>query len=164
MSYLTTIELFKEDMKFAAGHYTIFSPTRREKLHGHNFFIHAAITAPTDELGMSFDYAIYKTALRKLCRSLSEAMLIAGDSDYQTIEQDGDYTYVNFHNEKIPFLTRDILILPLKNITVEELARWFVEQLVTDKSALDKYAVRSILIKVFSGPGQSGSYQWSRSE
>lgn len=160
MSHLTTIELCKEDMKFSAGHYTIFSPTHREKLHGHNFNVYAAITAKTDDNGMAFDYDIYKEKLRKLCRSLGEYFLIAGDSQYQTIEQEGDYTYIYFNNEKIPFLTKDILILPIKNITVEELSKWFVGQLTEEKQILDKHEINAILIKVFSGPGQSGSYQW----
>ena len=51
---ITTIELFKEDMKFSAAHYTIFSATERETLHGHNFNVHAAITAQIHDLGMLF--------------------------------------------------------------------------------------------------------------
>ena len=164
MSYLTTIELAKEDMKFASGHYTIFSPTHREKLHGHNFRVHAALTATTDDLGMAFDYGIYKKKLRSLCRSLSEYFLIAGASPYQTIHEDGDHTYIHFNNEKIPFLTKDILILPLKNITVEELAKWFVAQLVNDEESLNSYRICAIEIKVYSGPGQSGSYSWTNNQ
>ncbi len=164
MSHLTTIELCKENMKFSSGHYTIFSPTRREKLHGHNFTVYAAITAKTDENGMAFDYGIYKEKLRKLCRGLSEYFLIAGDSQYQRIEQEGDCTYIHFHNEKIPFLSKDILILPIKNVTVEELSKWMVGELLAEKQELDKHEITAILIKVFSGPGQSGSYQWQRED
>ncbi|MBB71057.1 MAG: 6-pyruvoyl tetrahydrobiopterin synthase [Legionellales bacterium] len=162
MTNLTTIELFKEDMKFSAGHYTIFSPTHREKLHGHNFTVYAAITAETNEFGMAFDYDIYKETLRKLCKSLSEFFLVAGASAHQTIEEDGDYLYVHFNNEKIPFLQRDVLVLPVKNITVEELSLWFINELTKEQAELDKHGIHEILIKVFSGPGQSGSAQWKR--
>jgi 6-pyruvoyltetrahydropterin/6-carboxytetrahydropterin synthase len=162
MTYPTTIELFKEDMKFSAGHYTIFSATHREKLHGHNFRVFAAITAHTDENGMAFDYGIYKRHLRDLCKKLNSCFLIAGDSTYQTIEYAQDYIYIHFNHEKIPFLASDVLILPLKNITVEELARWFVAQLIADTDNLQRYQIQSIDIKVFSGPGQSGSFCWVR--
>lgn len=164
MAYQTTIELYKEDMKFSAGHYTIFSPTRREKLHGHNFRVFAAITANTDENGMAFDYAIYKKHLRDLCSQLNSCFLIAGNSNYQTIECNQDYIFVYFHNEKIPFLATDVKILPLKNITVEELARWFVDQLIADTENLQRYKIQKIEIKVFSGPGQSGSFCWNISD
>ena len=33
----TTIGLQKKNMKFSVGHFTIFSATKRERLHRHNF-------------------------------------------------------------------------------------------------------------------------------
>ena len=41
MTQLTTIELSKEYLKFSAGHFTVFSATERERLHGHNFSVSA---------------------------------------------------------------------------------------------------------------------------
>lgn len=157
---LTTIELFKEDMKFSSGHYTIFSASRREKMHGHNFTVYAAFDACVDENGMAFDYDIYKERLRLLCQSLSEYFLIAGLSPYQTITEEGEYLYVHFNDEKIPFLKKDVLVMPLKNITVEELSVWFLEKLVNDQESLKKYNIKRIHIKVYSAPGQSGCAEW----
>lgn len=161
MAELTTIELFKEDMKFSAAHYTIFSADKRETLHGHNFTVYAAITADLNDLGMPFDYDVYKEKLRELCGTLNQYTLIAGNSNYQTIVTEGDYTYVQFADEKIPFLTKDIIILPLRNITVEELASWFIHQLASDKTAIQDYRIQRIVVKVFSGPGQCGAIEWT---
>lgn len=155
----TTIELFKENMKFSAGHYTIFSPTHRESLHGHNFNVYAAITAPIDENGMAFDYDIYKTKLRELCRNLRETFLIAENSPYQTIVHKDDMLWVHFHDEKIPFLQKDVTLLPISNVTVEELSRWFIEQLIAETD-FESYQIQKILLKVYSAPGQSGSAEW----
>ena len=44
----TTLELYKEEMKFSAGHFTIFSATERENLHGHNFSVYVAPCADDD--------------------------------------------------------------------------------------------------------------------
>ena len=38
-----TISLSKEDMKFSAGHFTIFDGAARETLHGHNFTVSAEV-------------------------------------------------------------------------------------------------------------------------
>ncbi len=157
---LATIELDKEDMKFAAGHYTIFSSTHREKLHGHNFRVFAAITAEVNENGMTLDYDIYKSILRKLCKDLSEWFLIPGNSPHQRLEEDGDYLYVHFNDEKIPFLLKDVKILPVANITVEELSTWFIQQLNQELANISKHTVHRMLIKVYSGPGQCGSAEW----
>ena len=42
---LIRIELSKEYLNFSAGHFTIFSATERENLHGHNFQVRGAVTA-----------------------------------------------------------------------------------------------------------------------
>lgn len=160
---LSTIELDKEDMSFAAGHYTIFSSTHRERLHGHNFHMYAAITAEVSENGMTFDYGIYKAKLRALCKELSEWVLIPGESPYQRLEEEGDYLYVHFNQEKIPFLKRDVKILPVANITVEELSRWFLQRLIADPLELRQHCIHHILLKVYSGAGQSGSAEYHKS-
>ena len=49
------------------------------------------------------------------------------------------------------------------NITVEELSRWFVNELIHDRQELDKHKIEKVLIKVFSAPGQSASHEWQRS-
>ena len=56
----TRIELFKESMNFSAGHFTIFSETERENLHGHNFSVYAIFESEVIENGMTFNYDIYK--------------------------------------------------------------------------------------------------------
>lgn len=160
MSYVTTIELHKEDMKFSSGHYTIFGPNDREKLHGHNFTLYAAITTETDNNGIAFDYDIYKEKLRQLCKQLTGRFLLPMHSTYQTIEHTEDFVIVHFGKEKIPFPKLDVLLLPLKNITVEELATWFIAQLTADNAEIEKYHIHQILMKVYSAPGQCGSALW----
>ena len=160
MSYLTTIELHKENMKFSSGHYTIFSAEKRERLHGHNFFIHAYIDAMTDENGIAFDYDIFKDKLYRLCKTLNGYFLLPSHSPYQTIEETTDFIIVHFGEEKIPFPKNDVLFLPIKNVTVEELSVWFIQQLTQDMNEIDRYQIQKILIKVYSGPGQCGTSTW----
>jgi 6-pyruvoyltetrahydropterin/6-carboxytetrahydropterin synthase len=161
MNEMTTIELTKEDLEFAAGHFTIFSPTRRERLHGHNFRVTAKIDAKiVPDRGMAFDYGVYKQILREICQELDSYFLLPTKSPYLKIEEAGDYYYAYFHEDKIPFLKKDVLFLPLRNISVEELARWFVNRLASDKKAIEDYGVLGFSVQVFSGPGQSGSASW----
>lgn len=164
MSKTTVIELFKDDMKFCAGHFTVFSATEREHLHGHNFGVYAALTAQLNDNGMAFDYDIYKEKIRLLCKSIGHVFLLAGKSPYLRIEDAGEYYNVFFNHEKIPFLKSDAKILPLRNITVEELAIWFVEQLTTDPKELEQYEISAITIKIYSAPGQCGSATWEKTK
>lgn len=160
MSEKTTILLSRQDFQFSAGHYTIFSATAREKLHGHNFSVAVAIHTQVTPGGISFDYDIYKRIIRRLCKELNQCMLLPAHSPYQTIEEKGDYYYCHYHNERIPFLKSDVKILPLRNITVEELARWFILQLIADEAVLAQYQVTGLTVTVNTAPGQGASIEW----
>jgi len=163
MSRLTTIELHKESMKFSAGHFTILSKTKRERLHGHNFSVHAIISAMLhDDTGMTFDYREYKNKLQHLCHQLNESFLIPSQSPFARIESDDKHYFIHFNEEIIPFLKSDITLLALKNITVEELSLWFIEQLLKDNASCEAYDIQEITIKVFTGPGQSGASTWKK--
>lgn len=162
MQRLSTIELFKENMKFSAGHFAIFSSEVRENLHGHNYNVCASFTTLIAEEGLSFDYRFYKHKVKKICDSLNEITLIPGQCKHLKIEEDGAYTNIYFNNEKMIFLNRDIRILPVFNITVEELSNWLLNQILIDKDELETNKIQKIKIKVYSGPGQSGSATWRR--
>lgn len=162
MQRLSTIELFKENMKFSAGHFAIFSSEVRENLHGHNYNVCASFTTIIDDEGFSFDYRFYKNKVKKICETLNEITLIPGKSKYLKIEDAGEYTNIYFNNEKLIFLKRDIKIVPIYNITVEELSNWLLNQILLDAGEIEQNRIQEIKIKVFSGPGQSGSASWRK--
>lgn len=162
-NYLTTIELQKESMKFSAGHTTIFSKTEREPLHGHHYTVYLALTNWVNEQeGLTFDYRFYKNKIRELCSHLNQTFLMPQNSPYMSISEDEAYYYFTFNQKKIPFLKEDVTLLPVTNITVEELSRWFIQELILDKQELDRHQIEKIVVKVFSAPGQSASHEWQR--
>lgn len=159
---LTTLELYKEDMKFSAGHFTIFSATERERLHGHNFRVHVIITAELLANGMCFDYVIYKKRIRELCDQWDEYMILPTESPHLQIEQTDTHIYALFNGERIPFLASDVLLLPIANATVEEFSRLMLESLTGDSQELDEFGIHALTVKVYSGPGQSGASSWAK--
>lgn len=158
----TTIELAKEAMSFSAGHFTLFSPTNREPLHGHNFSVAVSFDTWVGDMGLAFDYRIYKNIVMEICDRLHHHMLIPTESPYLEVSSDEDYLYAYFNLQKIPFLKSDVILLPLRNISVEELSAWIVEQLIADPARIAKHEIDKITVKVFSAPGQCGSTTWVR--
>ena len=57
----TEILIEKEDLHFSAGHFTIFSDTARENLHGHNWYVRARLLGVVGEGGLTFDYNVVKS-------------------------------------------------------------------------------------------------------
>ncbi|MDP3560032.1 MAG: 6-carboxytetrahydropterin synthase [Legionellaceae bacterium] len=160
--YLSTVELHKESMKFSAGHTTIFSATEREPLHGHMYTVYLALSTWIEENGMTFDYRYYKKRILELCKYLNQTFLMPQYSPYLQYREDDAYYYFTFNEKTMPFLKEDITLLPLTNITVEELSRWFIQELIADQQELDKHRIETIVVKVSSAPGQSANHTWTR--
>jgi 6-pyruvoyltetrahydropterin/6-carboxytetrahydropterin synthase len=158
--YLTTVELQKESMKFSSGHTTIFSSTDREPLHGHMYTVYLGLTTWVEENGMTFDYRYYKRKIIELCKHLNQTFLMPTQSPHLSIDEDDDYYYFTFNQKKMPFLKEDITLMPLTNITVEELSRWMIEKLIEDKAELIRHKLERVIIKVYSAPGQCASHEW----
>jgi 6-pyruvoyltetrahydropterin/6-carboxytetrahydropterin synthase len=162
MEQLTTIHIDKENHKFSAAHFTIFSATERERLHGHNFSVSARLLAPVDDNGLTGDYAVYKKHIKRVCDELDEYTIIPAQSPYLAIDEEGDYFRVRHHQDVLLLMKKDTLLLALRNTTVEDLSRYLLEKLVMDKDFLERQDIREIEVMVSSGPGQTGSSTWRR--
>ena len=159
----TTIEISKEYLHFAAAHFTLFSATERENLHGHNFQVTLDADAPMQEDGLTFDYNILKKAVKQLCDELDEQVLMPTNSPYLEIDEQDDYTYIVFNDERIPFLQRDLKLLPIRNITVEELAQYLLGRLL-EREDIKTLAIDHMLLRCASGEGQWASAKWSATQ
>jgi len=162
MERLTTIYIDKESHKFSAAHFTIFSATERERLHGHNFAVSARIVAPVDDNGLTGDYAVYKAQLKKLCDTFDEFTLIPSNSPYLEVSEEGDYYRVVHDKDVLLLLKADTQVIPVRNTTVEDLSDFLLGILVEDKAFLETQDIREIEVLVSSGPGQTGSAVWRK--
>jgi len=159
---ISTIEISKEYLHFNSAHFTLFSATEREDLHGHTFYVAATVDSPVGEDGLAFDYNLVKSSLKALCDELDEKVLLPERSPYLRLEQADGYLVARFAAERIPFLPRDVLTLPVRNITVEELAPWFLERLRAEP-AIARLPITRLVLRVSSGPGQWAAAAWTSS-
>ena len=158
---LTTIEISKENLKFSAAHFTIFSATERERLHGHNFKVRAAVTATVDDNGMCFNYQEIKSRLRAICHNLDEYTLLPALSPHLSVEAKEAQYRVEFNGETLFFLQRDSKLLAIRNTTVEELSHYILDTLVNADHFFHDAAIAGVTISVSSGDGQWGSSSWT---
>lgn len=157
MADYISLYIDKERHKFSAAHFTIFSATDRERLHGHNYSVSARFLAEIGDNGFSADYNVYKNRLSKLCEELDEYMLLAGDSPYQRIEEEGEFYRVHFNSEEMLFLKSDTLVLPIRNATVEEFSRYLLDKLIAISPPGE---LKEAELFVASGPGQKAGASW----
>lgn len=151
----TTLYFNQGKLKFSIGHFTIFSATERESLHGHNYTLEVIVTTEMGEPGITFDYRLFEEKLITLCRQLNWYCLIPKNSPYLMIEEDDPHYKITFNQQSMWLLKNDVVLLPLENITLETLSQWFVDQIKSDHPFITKYKVKKLVIKVFNGPNHA---------
>lgn len=148
----STIYFNQGKFKFSAGHFTIFSATEREPLHGHNYTLEVVFDAKIQGAGITYDYRDVADKITTLCRELSLHCLMPTQSPYLKIVDDGEHYEITFNHQSMWLLKSDVILMPLENITIETLSQWFVDQLVADKAFLSRFPMTRIAVKVFNGP------------
>jgi len=125
------IVLEKENFKFSCSHFTILGPARAERLHGHNYYIRVECLAESliPELGMVFDFNLLKTLVREIVGRLDEMVLLPERSPFLTVERKPESVAVTLGPKHYVFPPEDVRILPVVNVTSEELARVIAEEL-----------------------------------
>lgn len=155
------LKIHKEEFSFSAGHFTIFSATEREQLHGHNYHVSIAFNFTLQHNGLSFDYRHYKKKISALCQQLDRYFLLPSLSPHLRLEDNEDYWIAHFNHKKLFFLKEDVVILPLTNITIEELSYWFLQKIrENEREDIEIHAIEGICVEVYNGPGQSASSSW----
>jgi len=162
MQKIATINLFMQYLKFSAAHFTIFSETERERLHGHNYFVKCSITAPVGDNGMIGDYRVFKKRLVNIVDALDEYTIIAGLSPYLKINDDGEHYAITFNHQTLWLPKADVLVLPIRNTTIEELSTHLLDSIVKDV-CVSEQQLQKIEIQIESGSGQSCSACWIKS-
>jgi 6-pyruvoyltetrahydropterin/6-carboxytetrahydropterin synthase len=149
---MVRLNLEKQRFHFSAGHFTIFADGSREKVHGHNYYL--AVELSYDKDKVVFDYNSVKHALTEICESLDERFLIAEDNEHIRIEQREPEFIFYFKDDKFLMPCDDVVSLPIKNTTVEELVVYLAN--IVDLNLGPEYS--RIQLKLSSGPGQSCLY------
>ena len=87
-----TVRINKDRFKFSATHFTIFSETQAEALHGHNYQVCVDILFKSldPETGISAEFSELKEILQTLCDQLDEKILLPANSPFVKIGEAQD--------------------------------------------------------------------------
>ena len=165
MSY--RIRLSKENFKFSVSHFTIFGPANGERLHGHNYYVGVELLVDqvSTELGLAFDFNAVKPLLLQICKQVDEYVLLPAHSPHLAVVQQAASVQVSFSAKTYIFPLSDVKILPVCNVTSEELARWIGGEFIQLISQLRKEAkISQIAITVEETRGQSVTWTSKESD
>jgi 6-pyruvoyltetrahydropterin/6-carboxytetrahydropterin synthase len=156
------IHLAKEPFKFSCSHFTILSADKAERLHGHNYQVRIDIGVREidRDLGMAFDFNAVKPLIRELCDQLDERILLPLNSPFLEVKSQAGQVEARFGAKHYSFPAEDTVLLPLANISSEELARHISERLTERMQPLPQWT--SLRVHIEETRGQSVSYSIKR--
>lgn len=151
-----TLRLAKGDFKFSAAHFTLFSPSEAEPLHGHNYRVLVEVGGDElDALGLLIETGILKRRIRELLIGLDDRVLLPERSPLLAITvQDGSVD-CRYADRAYRFPEREVVLLPLVNVTMELLARLVWRQLAED---LEAGSASHLAVEIEETDGQSCRY------
>ena len=151
------LRLAKEDFKFSVAHFTVFSDTVAEHLHGHNYRVRVELAGVgLDRLGLLLDLRGIKAEIRRLCAELDSRTLVPERCDLVRVTSAVDDGVELRFGPRLYRLPRaDVLLLPIRNTSIEELALWFWRQL---EPTLAGSRVTELRVEVEETAGQSCMY------
>jgi 6-pyruvoyltetrahydropterin/6-carboxytetrahydropterin synthase len=156
------LRLAKEDFKFSVAHFTVFSDTVAEDLHGHNYRVRIAIGgAAVDRYGLLLDLRGVKARVRGLCAELDSKTLLPQHCELVRVTPVDGGVEVRFGARLYRLPGSDVRLLPIRNTSIEELAAWFWREL---RPTLRGSAATELRVEVEETAGQSCAYTASVAE
>jgi 6-pyruvoyltetrahydropterin/6-carboxytetrahydropterin synthase len=152
------VAITKEDLVFAAAHFITFAGHRCETLHGHNYRASIFIEGGLEPNSwFVVDFAAVKKLMRGLTAELDHKVLLPRDNPKLKIAEDNGSVRVAFDGQpRYVFPSRDCVILPIPNTTVEMLSQYLAGRV---RAELGSVHLKTIEIEVEENFGQSASYR-----
>ena len=156
-----SIDIQKEYFKFSAAHFLIFPDGTAERLHGHNYRVFVRIDASLSRYGLVIDFKRVKPVIRGLVDELDEHWLVPGSHPDLTVKRDGGQVEVRFAERLYRAPSEDVIVMPMNNVSAENLATWVGRQLLERLSRrFDDVVVRRLSCAVEETSGQRGVYEY----
>lgn len=151
------IEVARERYKFSCAHMTVFPDGRKERLHGHNYYVAAAVDLEDIAFESMVDFALIKGALGALCDEWKEHLLIAErNPHYELVRRSGGELEFRLCGKRYVIPDDEVIGLPIDNISVEALAAHAAARLV-EQLAPSLGPALGLEVRIEENPGQGGT-------
>jgi len=158
---ISRLFIAKDEHKFSCAHMTIFADGSKERLHGHNYHVACAVEMDGASRDGLLEFALIKQALTSLCTELREHLLVpASHPQVEVVAQSSDEIELRICARRYVLPSDEVLLLPVRNLVVEELAELLWDRLVERLAApLRQAGVVTLEVTVTESPGQGATYR-----
>jgi 6-pyruvoyltetrahydropterin/6-carboxytetrahydropterin synthase len=150
------------NLRFGAAHF-ITMAGKCERLHGHNYAVSVALEGPLGADSYVFDFVALKEIVRRISDALDHRFLLPLHNEHLETREGEGHWEIRFGERRYRFPARDVLPLPLDNVTAERLAEYIWGQVAGElraRGAGHEEDPRSLNLSVGveEAPGQTAWY------
>ena len=145
------------NLRFGAAHF-ITMGGKCERLHGHNYAVSVALEGPLAPDSYVVDFVVLKQIIRHIIDALDHRFLLPMHNPKLTTQESGGHWEIRFEDRRYVFPARDVLRLPVDNVTAERLAEYIWGQVAAELRARGVHHLVSMSVGVEEVPGQTAWY------
>ena len=151
------VRIAKNNLHFAASHFITYSG-KCEFLHGHNYGVIVELEGPLTDDSFVFDFIALKKIARNVSESLDHRFLLAMRNPHLKINHLDGHWEIGYKESHYAFPEKDVLPLPIDNVTAERLAEYIWGLMAQDLIKLDINDTYSMTIGVEESEGQAAFF------
>jgi len=118
-------------IRFSAAHFLI-GLGKCERVHGHNWVVGVSVAGDLNERGMIIDFDVLHKILSEVCAKYDHKTLLPGKSQHLSLKLHEGSWLLESGERKYTFPERDVLVLPVENVTAEVLAQLILAEVAEE--------------------------------
>jgi 6-pyruvoyl tetrahydropterin synthase/QueD family protein len=145
------------NLRFGAAHFITFGG-KCERLHGHNYAVSVTLEGPLTADCYVFDFVVLKEIVRRITDALDHRFLLPLHNPHLSLQESEGHWEIHFGERRYVFPARDVLALPMDNVTAERLAEYIWGEMNKELRKAGIGQLVNMTVGVEEAPGQSAWY------
>lgn len=156
------VRVGEEALYFSAAHFITYGGSECERLHGHNYRVQVALGGALNRNAYVYDFVRLREIVAGLLSELDHRVLLPEENPAFEVRRGRDEVEVTVRGREYRFPSSDVVHLPVRNTTAEQLASHLADRIVATIDQRDGLEGLSDLeVEVEESPGQSAVHRRS---
>lgn len=131
-----SVSVDKSRLKFSAAHFLV-SHEKCGRLHGHNYRVRVGVKGDLDEKGMLVDFGSLTDKTWEVCQEMDQKVIVPSLNPDMAISRGGEEIRVLLPDREYVLPKSDVLEIPVRSATAEELAAYIFRRVNEGIGGLD---------------------------
>ena len=154
------VRVGREGLYFSAAHFITYGGSECEHLHGHNYRVRVSLGGELNRNAYVYDFVRLREDVAGLLSELDHRLLLPEENPEIRVSREEGTVEVAARGREYRFPSSDVVHLPVRNTTAEELASYLAGRLVAKLEKTGELeGLTDLEVEVEESPGQSAVHR-----